>query len=363
MTSVLGVGERIIALLDEGAFTATYKYAVLLGLIDLSLEYGAEVGQGSLMVTTRQLAGKVLAAYWPQVRPLPLDDGRIPRQSGRGSRDARIVRLIDAYKRDSGREWSSPAEVASRRTSDYERLLVEVERVLIEMPLPRLQSVGVSNDQFLYTIGWTAEVSRTLVSRFLAGKTGDFDNRITLRPGVALALIQLNGLLRPLIQRSWALKVAQLNHLDDAVLQDFLFGQERAALARVRAPLAELQHGHCFYCERRLESSTAVDHFLPWARVPNNNLENLVAAHSRCNAAKRDFLPAARHVARWRSRCDREAPMGRVIAGLAAVHRWPTEPVATLGTARAIYGRLPSSAKLWILGAEFEERGADSLEL
>jgi hypothetical protein len=69
VTSPLAVGERIIALLDEGLFTATYKYAVLLGLLDLSLELGAEVGQGALGVTTSQLADKVLAAYWPQVRP------------------------------------------------------------------------------------------------------------------------------------------------------------------------------------------------------------------------------------------------------------------------------------------------------
>ncbi|HKU59917.1 MAG TPA: HNH endonuclease [Gemmatimonadales bacterium] len=363
MTGALEVGERIIALLDEGSFTATYKYAVLLGLLDLSLEMGAEVGDGSLMVTTRQLAGKVLAAYWSQVRPLPLHDGRIPRQNGQGSRDARIVRLIDDYKRRTMREWSSPSEVHLRDAAGYERLLSGVERVLIEMPLPRLQSIGASNDQFLYYIGWTSEVSRSTVSRFLAGRSSDFDNRIILRPGVALALIQLNGLLRPLIQRSWSLKVAQLNHLDEAVLHDFLFGQERSALSRVRAPLVDLQQGRCFYCGRRLERTVAVDHFLPWARVPNNNLENLVAVHARCNGAKRDFLPALRHVARWQVRCDEQDKMGQAVGALAAAHHWPSAPSATLGTARAIYGRLPSSAKLWVLGEEFEERGARPLAI
>ena len=32
-------GEKLLNLLDEGAFTATYKYAVLLGLIDLCREH------------------------------------------------------------------------------------------------------------------------------------------------------------------------------------------------------------------------------------------------------------------------------------------------------------------------------------
>jgi hypothetical protein len=72
------------------------------------------------------------------------------------------------------------------------------------MPLPWLQSVGASNEPFLYTIGWTADVSRSAVSRYLRDGGGDFDNRIELRPGVAAALVELNGLLRPLIQRSWA---------------------------------------------------------------------------------------------------------------------------------------------------------------
>lgn len=125
---------------------------------------------------------------------------------------------------------------------------------------------------------------------------GEFDNRIIIRPGVTSALIQLNGLLRPLIQRSWALKVARLNQLDDAVLHDFLFGQERSALARVRTPLAELQDDRCFYCAERLDRRMDVDHFLPWAQVPNDNLENLVIAHPRCNGAKRDFLPDLSHL-------------------------------------------------------------------
>ena len=363
VTSPLEVGERIIALLDEGLFTATYKYAVLVGLLDLSLEQGAEVGAGSLVVTTRQLAEKVLASYWPQVRPMPFHQGVVPRQNGRGNRDARIVRIIDAYDPRGGRQRPALAEVRARDPSSYRRLVTEVERVLIEMPLPRLQSVGASNEPFLYTIGWDADVSRAAVSRYLRDGGGDFDNRIELRPGVAAALVELNGLLRPLIQRSWALKVAQLNDLDESKLHDFLFGQERTALLRVKAPLAELQEGRCFYCDGRLVGRTAVDHFLPWARVPNDNLENLVVTHAECNAAKRDFLPGLAHVRRWRPRCEDSRGIGRMVAGIAVERQWPTHPAATLGAARSIYARLPGTAKLWVAGREFEERGSLPLAL
>ena len=361
MTTPLEVGERIIALLDEGLFTATYKYGVLLGLLDLSLEQGADAGNGALTVTTRQLAAKVLGVYWPQVRPLPLMDGGIPRQNSRGSQDARIVRLIDQFKQETGKEWSGPSEAGLHHPERFERLLQETERVLIEMPLPRLQVIGGKNEQFLYEIGWNADVNRTLVARYLSGRTSEFDNRIVLRPGVASALIQLNGLLRPLVQRSWALKVAQLNNLDEAVLHDFLFGQERIALARIRPSLVELQVGRCFYCESRLDARADVDHFLPWARVPNNNLENLVVAHVRCNGAKRDFLPATAHVRRWGRRFNRKTAEHQELMRISSIHQWPSDPTATLGTARAIYGRLPPSAKLWVLEKEFEERGAERI--
>ena len=38
VTDAIGFAARVVALLDEGAFTATYKYAVLLGLLDVVLE-------------------------------------------------------------------------------------------------------------------------------------------------------------------------------------------------------------------------------------------------------------------------------------------------------------------------------------
>ena len=37
--------ERLLALLEEGSFTATYKFAVLLGLMDLCLEHSNRFGE------------------------------------------------------------------------------------------------------------------------------------------------------------------------------------------------------------------------------------------------------------------------------------------------------------------------------
>ena len=45
-----------------------------------------------------------------------------------------------------------------------------------------------------------------------------------------------------------------------------------------------------------------IDHFVPWARYPDNGIDNLVVAHRRCNHDKRDFLAAFGHVEKWVAR-------------------------------------------------------------
>jgi len=45
-----------------------------------------------------------------------------------------------------------------------------------------------------------------------------------------------------------------------------------------------------------------VDHFVPWARHPDDAIENLVVADGRCNGDMRAFLAAPDHVGRWLGR-------------------------------------------------------------
>ena len=76
--------ERLLVLLARGSFTTTYKYALLLALIDLNLE-GAGRGAEVTTITTRQLAERVVALYWPHTRPF---QGRELSQSRAGQQMA-----------------------------------------------------------------------------------------------------------------------------------------------------------------------------------------------------------------------------------------------------------------------------------
>jgi len=83
----LALAERILDLLDQGRFTATYKYAVLLALLDLCLENAARDGAAPDLLTTRQLAVKIVELYWPHTRPWAA--GALRQSSGPGGGQAR----------------------------------------------------------------------------------------------------------------------------------------------------------------------------------------------------------------------------------------------------------------------------------
>lgn len=214
------------------------------------------------------------------------------------------------------------------------------------MPLPKLQRFGQVEHRFIYDIAWDDHIKKSTWR-----DTERFDNRIHFVERAAEHLVRLSGLLRPLIQHKWAAKVGKLNHLEVAKLEGFLFGVERADLTPVRDGLRDIQSGACFYCERPLRDAGQVDHFLPWARHPDDGIDNLVLAHATCNNAKRDFLAATRHLRRWRERTMAAAD---ALAQLATEKKWFCEPGRILGSVRAVYLRLPEGVTLWVGRNEFE---------
>lgn len=159
--------------------------------------------------------------------------------------------------------------------------------------------------------------------------------------------------------------VAQMNGMEESRLEEFLFGARRLPLDPVRPGLRELQENRCFYCEDLLRNSgrkrPEVDHFIPWARYPNNAIENLVVAHERCNGRKRDFLAAPEHLGRWQERLGpklRSAPELEDVAGDVG---WESAPERSVSVTRAIYLRLPAGAQLWQRGQKFVEAVPEQL--
>jgi hypothetical protein len=359
--TAIRLAERLIQLLGRGGFTATYKYAVLIGLMDLCLELTSATGVPPDMITTRQLAEKVIELYWPHCAPygdMPreLRQTRVsPKSTGKGETQAEIIQHIVEFRRRADRNPAASLPLSRARVAAgpeaYEKLARLIEWKLIEMPISRLQIIGgEEEDRFLYEYGFTKAILKSTVNAAQQGTSHGFDNRLLLKPGVSAALIALNGILRPLIYRNWALLVASMNGLKEPSLEEFLFGSERISLDPVRPRLRELQDNRCFYCEKGLGATCHVDHFVPWSRHADNSIDNLVAAHDECNGKKSDYLAAAEHVVRWRERSSRCAGD---LAEIARKEAWESRPERTVSVARAIYRMLPDDARLWMSGQRF----------
>ena len=308
-------------LLDEGTFTATYKYALLHAIADLCVTKGDSSGE-ALTLSTRELADQFVRLYWRQAVPFPKAESDEPLRQNTGGRAtivSEVMRAQDEHGPYLGRVQGSEL---------WPRMLSKVEYKIRDMPLERLQTVGSQKLAFLYD---DADAKKA--------------REITLRPGVAFCFREFYSLITDMVQGAWTAHVRRTN---DALLgpaselREFLFGTDRKDLSAYRDILEDLQEGRCFYCEGRLRAdASAVDHFVPWRRYPFDLGHNFVLAHRSCNSHKGDRLAALPHLGRWKARNEAEAyelPRRLDEAGLVhdreasvRITRWAYQQVARSG--------------------------------
>ena len=274
----LGKLQRI---LNEGQFVASYKYALMMSLAELCVEK-TEKEDGTLHLSLQEIAERLIALYWRQAAPFA--GGQLLRHSS--GREASAVSRIRAFQE------RVPTLSVARRDRRWPALVQSICRLLVEMPLWRLQLVGADRMEFLY-------------------KEELVDGGILLRPDVARCFREQFPVVQALVQMAWLTFVqrlpanqALLGSTGDLV--DFLFGSQRSALKALVSGLRDIQHGDCFYCRTRMHDKVAVDHFIPWSRYPRDLEHNFVLAHDSCNLDKRDMLAAPRHLERWVDRNTRD---------------------------------------------------------
>ena len=271
-------------LLNEGLFVASYKFALLLSLADLSVEKADSSGD-AVSLSSYEIAEKFIQYYWRQAAPYPSAATPKILQQNTG-KQAEILNII----RDARTKHGDSLPLITKKSNVWPRLVRRVAKVVREMPLWKLQTIGPERMDFLY-------------ENMGAG------TEIELRPGVAYCFRKFHALLTDLVRGAWSRYVRQLNvaALGEATdLNEFLFGSERISLAVVRPVLLDIQNGRCFYCGSTLTpASTQVDHFVAWARYPVDLGHNFVLADSKCNRQKLDRLPACEHLATWTERNSR----------------------------------------------------------
>lgn len=341
----LAFAQLRLNLLDEGRRTATYKLAVLLALIDCCVVGTDASGQAPDAVPTHDLARRVLDLYWPQVRDyaLPAGGAVVLRQSSQ----QRAV-TVDAVRRLRTQAQpvraTTPAAAERLLPREFSDALNTIELNLVQMPLGKLQrplgfseTAGHDYPRFLYD-------DSAFHEGVTARQVRSTPMRLALEPGVGDWLVSLAGLLRPLLELHWTREVAKFNgtELAEDRLREFLFGSERENLARLRPGLLAAQQGRCFYCRATLRAGQVdVDHFVPWARAPNDGLQNLVLADRRCNNSKRDHWADPSLLNTWASRPQ------DVLRQVADEADWPLRQVESRRIARGLYARLPEGTHMW----------------
>ncbi len=252
-----GVAERLLAVIDEGRRTATYKLALLPALIDGCAENTTASGGAPQTLSTRTIARQMARLYWPQLRPFPTPSGSVSLRQIT-NRSATILTALDGVRRAvEGRAatWEA-AETAVPEAAT--KALDLVELTVARYPIVRLQTIDGVPQPFLYDIDWGEGVTL----RQLRQPGGRL---VRLRPSAGEELIRLTPLIRPLVELHWVRMVAALNKLtpveDD--LRRHLFGAERS-VSRLAPPPSRRSAGRAvLLLPRRARACHRRDHFLP----------------------------------------------------------------------------------------------------
>jgi len=295
--------NKIQLLLEEGSFSSTYKFALLLAISDLAVEKGS--AQGScLTLSIESLAKKYIFYYWRQALPYPSQNSDKKVLIQNAGKQAGILSLLIKFQYEN----NHPLHHAINDPA----LISQVARVVREMPLWRLQNFPGGTDEFIY-------------------EQGASGSEIILKEGVAYCFRVFHGHIQNMVQGAWVKWVRTLKQNNSALAQlkdlnEFMFGCERSDLSSYVPLLVDIQSNTCFYCDKTLKGDKSeVDHFLPWSRYPVDLGHNFVLAHSSCNRDKRDFLAATNHLNNWFQRNDRNRlQMNEYFDEINLMHDLPT---------------------------------------
>ena len=283
--------DQIEGILNRDRKEATYKLALFRALAELAMQEphcAAWRGDGRVGVPLERVAEKWFGYYWPIFAAQPF----VPQSQSEGSGSAKplkfrkaMVELMQPW-RDRGvhgglTAWQVDTQAGRLPTStmaQQRKVLVLIGQAIREGPVKYSGGALDSGTVFGFDIAakqilMSAEIWRELsllghwvadavVLRW-AGLTERFSQRQGIDAGMVLPLL----LARPEPARATAL------------------AREVYIGARV---------DRCAWSGRRLEGRFDIDHVIPFSLWGNNDLWNLLPAHSKVNADKSDKLPSAR---------------------------------------------------------------------
>ncbi len=317
--------SKLQRLFAEGDFTATYKFALLIALADLSVELGRDDNE-PLKLSYRRIGLKFIQLYWQQAAPFTGSDILIQNLGTQ----AAVVSSIAAYRRNHPTETLNSAQGGK----DFQKLLSAVTATVKLQPVQYIQNLGGDKKTFLFE--------------------ADKDH-LTLLPGVGYCFRRFQPLVQQLARSNWIdhirgnkRNLPLLGKEDD--LESFLFETPRQALTTISTGLRKI-NSKCHYCGGAVKEAD-VDHFIPHSLYPRDLMHNFVLAHPSCNRSKSNTLAAKQHLVRWLEFIENHQNDLREIGFNAGIN---SDAPTTLAVARWGYSNaLSSGGQAWVRASEYE---------
>lgn len=274
-------------LLEMSSYTATYKFALLMSLVNVSIESGIQDDR-CYFVSYQQLAESFIQLYWSQSLPYSQsseeNETGILRQISKGQ--IAVINQILALRTIEPN--LNKAKISLKE--EWRKLVKSVAKTIKDNPAKYLQTPE-KNVQSTFLYDYSAH-----------------SNGIELKTGIAYCFAHYSVIINKLCQQYWIDFIRKNNHAmftDKTDLQQFLFGQPRQTLKLFVPLLVDLQDNVCFYCGKKFNANNPtheVDHFIPWSKYPNDTAHNFVLADRACNNDKRDYLASPIFYEKWRER-------------------------------------------------------------
>lgn len=272
--------KKIQSLFEDSFFQATYKYALLIALTDLAIEYGEDSGK-ELFIDKKLIGKRFAELYWTQIQPFPSGvSGCISGVLFHSDKNDHVKVVKDLL--ELSKEAKTNDFLAAQKNPHWPSTLSEVSKTVWAYPILHLQD---DSNQFLY-------------------EHPTLRNGLVLKPGVAYCLRKFSEYIIQYARSGWIEHIKKTKRNQkilgvDNDLESFLFGSTRKQLTSVRDFLIDHQSGRCFYCNNAANSECDIDHFIPWKKYPRNLAQNLVLACPSCNRSKSDMLAAKIHLDNW----------------------------------------------------------------
>lgn len=332
--------KKIQTLFDDSSFNSTYKYALLITLTDLAIEYGEDLGE-PLELRSELIATRFSEIYWPQIREFSTgihgtNSGVLSQNNGS---QAEIITTLQDISEKMGVDDFS--KVIAHKI--WQKKLGKITRTIWENPVFYLQD---DSSQFVYTYS-------------------DNKTSLTLTPEAGFCFRKFSEYIIQYAKQGWINHIKSnkrnqsiIGPIDD--LESFLFGNTRKSLDCIRPLLLDYQCGKCFYCNRSILKGSDVDHFIPWKKYPRNIAQNLVLSCSSCNRSKSDMLAAKDHLKKW---VDEVLDNSERAKGIAEYGFTSSKECSLKVTNWAYQNAVTAKAKSWINAKEFEQIKIDYLYL